>query len=108
MEEDKLLDFLKSYADVLREGVELSEFDPDIFPLQMMVKMAAGGIEITTSNGHPVAFVATDEGGGPSMPVGPAAMTFAHLFVNLTSAYYEYETKEITNATKTDTTKTKH
>lgn len=102
-EEDKLMDFLKSYADILREGLKPSDFKSDVFPLQSMVSMPSGGIKITTGNGAPVAFVSCDEGGGSSMPVGPAAMTFARWFVNLANAYYEYETKEEPNATKTTT-----
>jgi hypothetical protein len=91
MDEDKLKDFLKSYAEVLREGIKLSEFKSGVFPLQSKVRMPARGIEITTANGHSVAFVSLDEGGGPSMPVGPAAMTFSRLFVDLANAYYEFE-----------------
>ena len=97
MNENKLLDFLKSYADVLREGVKLSELKADIWPLKSRVSMPGGGIEISTNNGLPVAWVSCDEGGGPSMPVGPVAMTFSKLFVNIANAYYKYETKENEN-----------
>ena len=89
MNEDKLKDFLKDYAEILRENVDISSQ----LPLQMMVKMPMGGILITTNDGKQVAFVSTDEGGGPSMPVGPAAMTFARLFVTLVNKHYELEEK---------------
>jgi len=90
MKDEKLLDFLKSYAGILREGLDISLFDDETFPLKMSVKMAGGGILITANNGNHIAFVSCDEGLGPSMPVGPIAMTFARLFVNLANCYSEY------------------
>ncbi|KKN45300.1 hypothetical protein LCGC14_0684530 [marine sediment metagenome] len=84
-DEVKLLDFLKDYAKILREGVDISK---DL-PLSSMVSMPGGGIKITTYDGRCIAFVSIDEGGGPSMPVGPAAMTYAKLFVTLVNKCYE-------------------
>jgi len=90
MKDEKLLDFLKIYAEALREGIDISLFGGEVFPLQMVVKMAGGSIVIIAANGNHIAFVSCDEGLGPSLPVGPIAMTFARLFVNLTNSYYEY------------------
>ncbi len=85
MSKAKLLDFLKDYAEILRTGVDISK---DL-PLSSFVSMPGGGIKISTCNGKPIIFVSIDEGGGPSMPVGPAAMTYAKLIVSLLNKYYE-------------------
>lgn len=95
MKGEKLKDFLKSYAEILRNGIDIS----DELPLQMTVKMPAGGIVITTCRGTNVAFVSCDEGGGPSMPIGPVAMTFARLFVNLVNKHYEQNSQGEDNET---------
>lgn len=82
---DELLNFLKVYAEILREGTDIS----GDLPLSSKVSMPGGGIGIYTNNGRHVAFVAMDEGGGSSMPVGPAAMTYAKLFTNLVNKFYK-------------------
>lgn len=83
MTDNKLKGFLKSYAEILGKGVDITSQ----LPLYMTVKMAQGGIEITTNEGKQVGYVIYDDGGGPSMPVGPTAMTFARLFVELVNGY---------------------
>jgi len=83
MDKEKLKDFLKVYAEILREGVDIS----GDLPLSYMVKMPAGGIQIFTKDYRTIAFVSVEEGGGPSMPVGPAAITYAKLIVNLLNMY---------------------
>jgi hypothetical protein len=82
---EELLDFLKAYAEILREGVDISK---DL-PLRMNIKMACGGIEITTNDGLCIAHISIDEGGGPSCPVGPAATTYAKLFTKLVNKFHE-------------------
>lgn len=90
MPEEDIMEFLKEYADALREGVDMSKLKSDQFPLSYNVSMAGGYIIISTANADHVATVAIDEGGGPSMPIGPVAMTFARLITNILNAYYEY------------------
>ena len=90
MEDDNdIKGFLKAYANLLK-GVELSDIKSEIFPLKTLVRMPSGGITIFTNKGDAIAFVSIDEGMGPSMPIGPAAMVFAHTFIDLTNAYYNY------------------
>ena len=89
MKEDKLKDFLKDYAEILRTGVDISE----VLPLSSFVSMPGGCVKILTNDGRLIAIVCPDEGGGPSMPIGPVAMTFSKLFVNLVNKYYEGELK---------------
>lgn len=85
MDEAKLKDFLKDYAKILRKGVDIS----GDLPLSSMVSMPGGYIGISTNDGRHVICVSLDEGGGPSMPVGPAAMTYAKLIVTLLNKYVE-------------------
>jgi hypothetical protein len=85
MDAAKLKSFLKDYAEILREGVDIS----NDLPLTFMVSMPAGGISIKTKDGRNIAFISVEEGGGSSMPVGPAAMTYARLIVNLLNKYKE-------------------
>ena len=89
MNEDKLKDFLKDYAEILRTGVDISE----VLPLSSMVSMPGGCVKILTNDGRLITMICPDEGGGPSMPVGPVAMTFSKLFVNLVNKYYERESE---------------
>ena len=89
MNDDKLKDFLKNYAKILREGVDISE----VLPLSSFVSMPGGCVKILTNDGRLIAIVCPDEGGGPSMPIGPVAMTFSKLFVDLVNKYYEKEPK---------------
>jgi len=91
MGENDIKDFLKGYAELLK-SVNISDLKPEVFPLTMRIKMPAGGIEINDGQERRIAFVSIDEGMGPSMPVGPAAMLFAGMFVDLTNAYYKYTT----------------
>ena len=87
MNKDKLKDFLKDYAEILRTGVDISK----VLPLSSFVSMPGGCVKILTNDGRLIAIVCPDEGGGPSMPVGPVAMTFSKLFVDLVNKYYEKE-----------------
>jgi hypothetical protein len=85
MDKEALKEFLKDYVDILSEGVDISS---DL-PLRSQVSMPHGSIKITTQDGVPIAYIRIDEGLGPSMPVGPAAMTYAKLFVDLINKYHE-------------------
>ena len=90
MNKDKLKDFLKDYAKILREGVDIS----NDLPLTSMVNMPSGCVKISTSDDGPggarlIIWVSVEDGGGPSMPVSPAAMTYARLIVDLINKYYE-------------------
>lgn len=85
MNEDKLKDFLKDYVEILRTNIDISE----VLPLSSMVDMPGGCVKIYTNDKRLIGIVCPDEGGGPSMPVGPVAMTFSKLFVNLINKYYE-------------------
>ena len=83
MDDSKLKEFLRDYIKILQENIDITSQ----LPLQMTVNMPAGVIEITTSSGKQVAYITYDDGGGPSMPVGPTAVTFATLFVELINKY---------------------
>ena len=85
MDEAKLKDFLKDYAKILKQGIDISK---DL-PLTSSVSMPGGCIQIFAADGRCIILVSIDEGGGPSMPIGPAAMTYARLIVNLLNTYYE-------------------
>lgn len=84
--DDKLKDFLKEYVEILREGVDIT----NDLPLSMFVSMPMGGIKILTKDSRTIGYIVMDEGDCPSMPVGPAAMTYASLFVNLINEYYAH------------------
>jgi hypothetical protein len=88
--EDSIKEFLMEYAEILRKGIDLRNFTPEVFPLTTFAKMASGGVQILDGMGHPIAFVSCNEGLGSSMPVGPMTVTLAELFVDLVNAYYEY------------------
>ena len=85
MNETKLKAFLKDYAEILKAGVDIS----DDLPLSWQANMPAGGIEVFAHDGRSIAFISVEEGLGPSMPVGPAAMTYAELFTELINKYHD-------------------
>ena len=85
MNEIELKDFLKDYVEILKTNVDISK---DL-PLSYFVSMPSGCIEISTCNGERIIFICIDEKGGPSMPIGPIAMTYARLIVTLLNKYYE-------------------
>lgn len=95
---DEVMNFLKSYAEILKEDVDLSL----LLPVGSMVDMPGGGVKIWSMSesederyyGKTLAYVCIDERGGPSMPVGPGAMTLARLIVKLLNTYYELKGKD--------------
>jgi len=77
MNRDNVKEFLKEYADILREGIDIS----DDFPLQMDVQMPVGVIVIRTKDGRRVGSICVEgDITSPSMPISPASMTYARLF----------------------------
>lgn len=86
MEDAKLKYFLEGYVDLLRTEVDVS----GDMPLSFEPKMASGCIRIRTVDGRRLGGISLDEGGGPSMPIGPAAMTYAKLIVDLVNGYFEF------------------
>ncbi len=85
---EQTIEFLKSYVE------ELKNFDlPDSdFPIFQRIHMAAGGrVTIHAIDGRHIATV-TVKGdlSSPSMPLGPATMAYATLFVDLANAFMEY------------------
>lgn len=85
MDETKLKEFLENYAEILKTDIDISE---DL-PLSYFVNMPGGCVEISTNDGRRIIYVSIDEGGLPSMPVGPAAMTYGRLIVDLLNKLYE-------------------
>ena len=77
---EKLVEFLKLYAEILRTGVDIT----NDLPLSIKTEMPAGCIRILTKDGHHIASVGVEgDITSPSTPVGPATMTYAKLFVEL-------------------------
>ena len=83
MNEERVLKFLKSYVGMLKD-FKLPDSD---FPLNTRTHMAAGGrITIHTADGRHVATVVVEgDNKSPRMPLGPAALAYAKLFVELTN-----------------------
>ena len=90
MDEDKMLDFLKGYAEILKTDIDMPVMN-EALPLTYRVVMAGGCVVIETKDGlHVAAVSAKDDFTSPSMPIGPVSMTFARLFVKLVNAWWDF------------------
>jgi len=75
MNHKKLEEFLRGYAETLREGVPWSEFGR----CNPRVKMASGAV-VVEEDGKPIAeFFCTDGNYDPSMPVSPKQIQLSKL-----------------------------
>jgi len=84
MNEERILEFLKEYAAAASDTHVLA----GLLPLALQVSMAGGTCAVVDRNNNPVAFfsVTRDENSRklpdmPSVPVSPAAIAMAKLFV---------------------------
>jgi uncharacterized protein YejL (UPF0352 family) len=76
----KVRTYLAEYAHVLREGVNIT----NDLPLMCSINMASGLIAIKTADGRCVGTICVEKDiEKPYMPIGPATMTYAQLFVAL-------------------------
>lgn len=90
MKDEILKEFLKDYAQILREGVDIS---CDL-PLYEEAVMAGGCIRIKSKDGRIIGTIFIECGNNPSMPISPAASTYARLIVSLLNKYYEEQKNE--------------
>ena len=92
---DHVLEFLKGYADILR-NFELPESD---FPLYCRTEMARGRCIVYTADDRHVASIRVDGGGqSPSMPITGPDIAYSQLFVELINGYMAF-LKERTDGT---------
>ena len=88
MKKEEIIDFLKDYAEVLK-NFELPESD---FPLNCRTHMSAGCCRIYTVDNRHVATISVKEGGQtPSMPVCGADLEYTRMFVELANAFMKHK-----------------
>ncbi len=88
MKKEEIIDFLKDYAEVLK-NFELPESD---FPLNYRALMPVACCRIYTVDGRHVASISVKEGGQtPSMPVCGADLEYTRMFVELANAFVKHK-----------------
>ncbi len=91
MDNDKLMEFLKGYAEALKEIGEDKLLESGAFPLQVSINMPGGYCEIKSCNGSTLGYVRVkDEPTCSSMPVGPKSVAYAKFFVELANLWAEH------------------
>lgn len=90
MKDKTIKEFLKDYAQILKEGVDIS---CDL-PLYEEAVMAGGSVRIKSKDGRTIGVIFIECGDNPSMPISPAATTYARLIVTLLNKYLELEVED--------------